>query len=154
MSKFKKQSKSSQEIPTSALPDIIFMLLFFFMVTTVMREREILVEQKMPRATQLQTLKKKSLVAHFYMGAPKDARRYGAETKIQSNDVFIDIEMIPRVVETHRADLTEREAEQITMNLKIDDEVKMGMVNDVQEQFKEVNARKVLYHSIKNTERQ
>ena len=45
MAKFKKKTSTSQEIPTSALPDIIFMLLFFFMVTTVMREQEIMVKQ-------------------------------------------------------------------------------------------------------------
>ncbi len=54
MSKFKKKTGTSQDIPTSALPDIIFMLLFFFMVTTVLRETDLLVEQKIPAATQLQ----------------------------------------------------------------------------------------------------
>ena len=68
MSKFAKKTKSSADIPTAALPDIIFMLLFFFMVTTVLRETEILVQQKLPRATQLSKLEKKSLVSHLYIG--------------------------------------------------------------------------------------
>ena len=56
MAKFGKKSKTSQDIPTAALPDIIFMLLFFFMVTTVMRETDILVNQKLPKAVQLSKL--------------------------------------------------------------------------------------------------
>ena len=53
MAKFGKKSNTSQDIPTAALPDIIFMLLFFFMVTTVLRETDILVKQKLPKAIQL-----------------------------------------------------------------------------------------------------
>lgn len=148
MAKFSSKSKSSQEIPTSALPDIIFMLLFFFMVTTVMREQTILVEQDLPKATQLQKLAKKSLVAHYYLGAPKDEARFGSESRIQCNDVFIDIEDISRLVEQQRSEVAEVERNQMTMDLKIDMAVKMGTVNDVQEEFKKVDARKVMYHSL------
>lgn len=151
MARFKSKSKSSQEIPTSALPDIIFMLLFFFMVTTVMREQNILVEQELPKATQLQKLTKKSLVAHFYLGAPKDEVRYGSETRIQCNDVFIGVEDVSRLVEQQRSEVSEIEREQMTMDLKVDMEVKMGLINDVQEELKKVNARKVMYHSLERT---
>ena len=58
MAKFKKKTESSQDIPTSALPDIIFMLLFFFMVTTVLREQDILVEQKFPKQNSLPKCRK------------------------------------------------------------------------------------------------
>ena len=71
MPKFKKNSKTSEDIPTAALPDIIFMLLFFFMVTTVMRETDIMVKQKIPRATQLTKIERKSLVSYIYVGNPK-----------------------------------------------------------------------------------
>ena len=74
MAKFSKKTKTSENIPTSALPDIIFMLLFFFMVTTVLREQEILVEQKIPQATQLQKLQKKTLISYIYIGKPKKYR--------------------------------------------------------------------------------
>ena len=72
MGKFKKKSKSGQEIPTAALPDIIFMLLFFFMVTTVMREQELMVRQQLPKAEQLTKIQKKSLVSHLYIGEPRN----------------------------------------------------------------------------------
>ena len=71
MAKFGKKSNTSQDIPTAALPDIIFMLLFFFMVTTVLRETDILVKQQLPRAVQLTKLERKSLVSYIYIGEPK-----------------------------------------------------------------------------------
>ena len=61
MPKFGKKSNTSQDIPTAALPDIIFMLLFFLMVTTVIRETDIMVKQKLPKAAQLTKLERKSL---------------------------------------------------------------------------------------------
>src|SRR5690606_39997439 len=88
MSKFKKKAKSNPEIPTSALPDIIFMLLFFFMVTTVLRETDLLVEQKIPQAEQLTKLERKSLVSYIYIGKPKSPEKYGTEPRIQVNDVL------------------------------------------------------------------
>ena len=152
MAKFKKNTKTSQDIPTAALPDIIFMLLFFFMVTTVMRETELLVEQKLPRATQLSKIERKSLVSYIYIGPPKNTAIYGSEPKIQVNDVFTTPEEIVQFVNTEKDKLNEVERDQIYMALKVDVDAKMGIVADVQEQLREANARKVLYSSIQNME--
>lgn len=153
MAKFKKSSNTSQEIPTAALPDIIFMLLFFFMVTTVMRETELLVEQKLPRATQLNKIERKSLVSYIYIGPPKNAATFGTEPKIQVNDVFITPKDIVQFVNTEKDKLSEVERDQITMSLKVDTEAKMGIVADVQQELREANARKVLYSSLQTVDR-
>lgn len=152
MAKFKKSSGTSQEIPTAALPDIIFMLLFFFMVTTVMRETELLVEQKLPRATQLSKIERKSLVSYIYIGPPKNAATFGSEPKIQVNDVFITTKDVVQFVNTEKDKLSEVERDQITMSLKVDTEAKMGIVADVQQELREANARKVLYSSLQNAD--
>jgi len=147
MSKFKKKSSASQDIPTSALPDIIFMLLFFFMVTTVLRETDILVEQNLPRAEQLRKMQKKSLVSYIYIGKPKDTDKYGSEPRIQTNDVLVTTDNIVQFVEAERSKLSEAERDQITMALKVDDDAKMGIVSDVQLELREANALKVLYNT-------
>jgi biopolymer transport protein ExbD len=87
MSKFKKKTSASQDIPTAALPDIIFMLLFFFMVSTVLRETTIKVEQRIPRAEQLVKLEKKKLVTYLYIGKPKDSA-FGTEPLVQAKRCF------------------------------------------------------------------
>lgn len=147
MSKFKKSSKASQEIPTAALPDIIFMLLFFFMVTTVLREVELLVNQQLPLATQLKKIERKSLVSYIYIGKPKNAKEFGVEPRVQVNDNFIGTKEIVQFVLTEKDKLDESERDQITMSLKIDKETKMGIVTDVQQELKEANALKVLYNT-------
>ena len=148
MGKFKKKTNTSNEIPTAALPDIIFMLLFFFMVTTVMRETDIMVKQQLPRATQLSKLERKSLVSYIYIGEPKNTAVYGEEPKIQTNDVFIEKEDVIQFVNTEKDKLSEAERDQITMSMKVDIDVKMGIVSDVQQELRKGNARKLLYSSL------
>lgn len=148
MSKFKKKTGTSEDIPTSALPDIIFMLLFFFMVTTVLRETELLVKNALPNASQLQKLEKKSLVSFIYIGEPKDTDKYGSEPRIQVNDVLIKPVEIPMFVLQEKDKLDEVERDKITMSLKVDREAKMGIISDVRQQLREANALKVNYSSI------
>ncbi|MFC4873070.1 ExbD/TolR family protein [Negadavirga shengliensis] len=152
MSKFKKKSKADTNIPTSALPDIIFMLLFFFMVTTVLREQEILVEQKIPQATQLQKLQKKTLISYLYVGKPKNTALYGSEPRIQANDVLINTSDIVLWVTQEKDKLSEAERDQITISLKADREVKMGPISDIQFELREVDARKLMYASVGRVE--
>ena len=145
MSKFRKKSSTNQEIPTAALPDIIFMLLFFFMVTTVLRETTINVKQVIPEATELRKLQRKSLVSYLYVGQPKNTSIYGDEPKLQANDVFIEIKDIVMWVSSEKDKLAEVERDQITVALKVDEDVKMGIISDVQLQLREGNALKVMY---------
>ena len=65
------QKKGKKELPaisTSSLPDVIYMILFFFMVSTSMRDQELLVRYKLPEATEVQKLEKKSLVSYIHIG--------------------------------------------------------------------------------------
>jgi biopolymer transport protein ExbD len=154
MAKFKKKSEASQEIPTAALPDIIFMLLFFFMVTTVLRETTINVRQSIPSATELRKLQRKSLVSYLYLGKPKQnlIGTFGTEPKIQANDVFINPKDIVLWVNQEKDKLSEVERDQITIALKVDKEVKMGLISDVQLELREANARKLMYTTIMDLE--
>ncbi len=154
MSKFKKKSNTSQEIPTSALPDIIFMLLFFFMVTTVMRENTINVEQRIPPATELKKLQRKSLVAHLNIGKPKPhlIPVLGAEPRIQANDVYIETDNLVKWVLEEKDQINEVERDLMTVALKVDKEVKMGLISDIQLELREANARRLLYTTILNSD--
>lgn len=148
MAKFGKKQKVSENIPTSALPDIIFMLLFFFMVTTVLREQEILVEQKIPAATQLQKLQKKTLISYIFIGKPKDTAQFGTEPRVQANDALMATSDIVQWVNQERDMLPEADRGLITISMKVDRDVKMGPISDVQSELREADARRVLYASI------
>lgn len=148
MGKFGKKNKVSENIPTSALPDIIFMLLFFFMVTTVLRDQEILVEQKIPQATQLQKLQKKTLISYIFIGKPKNTSLYGTEPRIQANDALMNTGDIVQWVNQERDKLPEADRGGITISMKVDKDVKMGPISDVQTELREADARRVLYASV------
>lgn len=146
MSKFSKKADTSQEIPTSALPDIIFILLFFFMVTTKMRQTNVLVENKLPSASQLQKLDRKLENAYMYIGKPKD-ETLGKEPKIQVNDQFITPNDIPRFVneELAKMPITKKNKSNLNVVLNIDSEAKMGLITDVKQQLREVDTRRISY---------
>ena len=149
MSKFKKKSQAKQDIPTSSLPDIIFMLLFFFMVTTVLRETTINVQQRIPHAVELRKLQRKSLVSYLYVGKPKKTDQFGEEPRIQANDVFIEPKDLVMWVSQEKDKLDEVERDQLTVALKVDKEAKMGLISDVQLELRNANARKLMYSTPK-----
>jgi len=148
MSKFKKKAQVKQEIPTSSMPDVVFMLLFFFMVTTELRETSIEVKQHIPKASQLRKLERKSLVTNLYVGEPTKPSLYGKEAKIQGNDTFIDVKDIIRWVNEQKSLLPENEREQLTVALKVDSDAKRGIINDIESELRKGNARKVLYTTL------
>ncbi len=152
MSKFKKKtSKSMQAINTASLPDIVFMLLFFFMVTTVMREVTLKVMIHVPSATEIKKLEKKSLVSYVYIGKPTTAlqRFYGTEPRIQLNDQFATPEDIRDFISSEREQMNEHEQKQMTVSLKIDDKTKMGIVQEVKLELRKASALKINYSSRK-----
>ncbi len=150
MSKFKKKAEVKQEIPTSSMPDVVFMLLFFFMVTTEMRKSSIEVKQVLPKAAQLRKLERKTLVANLYIGQPTKAE-YGTEEKIQANDAFLDTNDIIRWVNEEKSKLAEAEREQLTISIKGDKDAKRGIIADVETELRKGNARKVLYTASDNS---
>lgn len=151
MSKFKKKANVKQEIPTSSMPDVVFMLLFFFMVTTQMREQSIEVLQRIPQASQMRKLQRKSLVANLYIGEPKKLELYGKEPKIQADDAFIEPDDIIRWVNQQKDELAENEREQLTVNMKVDNEAKRGIIADVETELRKGNARKILYTTMEKS---
>lgn len=127
------------------MPDVVFMLLFFFMVTTELRDTSIIVQQRIPEATQLRKLQRKSLVKYLYIGEPRKVEEWGKEPKIQANDVFIQPREVIQWVNQEKSNLDEAERDQITIALKVDNETKRGIIADVETELRKANARKLLY---------
>lgn len=152
MSKFKKKVVVKQDIPTSSMPDVVFMLLFFFMVTTQLRETNINVKQILPEATQLKKLARKSLVAYLYIGEPKKTEEWGKESKIQVNDVFIAPKDIIQWVNQEKSKLNEFERDLMTVSMKVDVDAKRGIIADVETELRRANARLVLYSTRQKVE--
>lgn len=143
----KKKGKDLPPVSTASLPDIIFMLLFFFMVVTVMRDAERKVDVTTPNATELSKLEKKSLVNYIYIGRPIEKLRESAGTKprIQLGDKFADIKDIPLFLEKHRVKISESQRGAIKTSLRIDKDVTMGIVTDVKTALRKAGQLAVNY---------
>lgn len=152
MAKFKKDGK--REVPaisTASLPDIVFMLLFFFMVCTTIREVTLMVENQMPEAVETVKLEKKSLVSSIYVGRPTAQFQgaYGTEPRIQLNDRFATLQELSAFVASEREARKEEERNSITNNLKIQSEVTMGIVTDIKQELRKANSLRINYGSRK-----
>lgn len=149
MSKFKK--KKSGELPpvsTAALPDIVFMLLFFFMTVTTFKKDDYKVKQELPYADQVQKLDKTDPVIYIYAGKP--SLRYqselGTQAKIQLNDKFADVSEIKDYwFNTLNNDLGQEFRNVAITALKVDNETNMGLISDIKQQLREINALKINY---------
>lgn len=150
MAKFRKgPKKDTGTISTASLPDIVFMLLFFFMVSTTIREVELKVRTQVPGATEVKKLEKKSLVSYIYIGEPirKYQKYYGTNDRIQLNDAFSDVESIREFITAERNSMDEADRAYMTVSLKIDKEAKMGIVVDVKQALRKASALKINYSS-------
>ena len=148
MSKFKK--KKGGELPaisTASLPDIVFMLLFFFMVTTVMRNSTLMVKFQWPAADQIQKLDKKDRVMYIYAGEPSTryTDKYGSQPRIQLNDKFATVSEVAPFVLAERASKRQELQNVLTTALKVDGDTKMGLISDIKQELRKVNALKINY---------
>lgn len=154
MSKFrKKQGKGTPAISTASLPDIIFMLLFFFMVVTVMRESELKVQVSVPEATELTKLEQKSLVNYIYMGKPTERFQsvYGTSPRLQLGDKISDVKDIPLFLEKHKSGVMEQLHGRITSSIRVDGKVTMGIVQDVKTELRKQGQLRVNYSARKRS---
>jgi biopolymer transport protein exbD/tolR len=148
MAKFSRKGKGGlPAISTASLPDIVFMLLFFFMVSTSMRETEMRVSLYLPEATEVSKLEKKSLVSYIYIGTPtlQYQRLYGTDSRIQLNDSFKELVDIRDFISSERDALSESDRNLLTTSLKVDQNTRMGIVSDVKQELRKAAALKINY---------
>lgn len=147
MSKFKK--KKSGDLPaisTASLPDIVFMLLFFFMVVTVLRDSNLLVMQKLPKGDQVEKLKKdRSVFIYAGKPSPRYQDKYGKEGKIQIGDKYTDLTNLKFALTELRAKLRPELQSKVMVALKVDEETNTGLVTDIKQELRDLNMLKLIY---------
>ena len=130
----KKRASVKQEIPTASMPDIIFMLLLFFMVTTTMREVELLVYFKLPDAEALEKIENKRLVSYIWVGN---------EAKIQINDSIVMVDDIQHIMYGKRQALPS-----VIVSLRVDVGARMGLVTDIQQELRKAYCLRINYSAM------
>ena len=139
MAKFiKKGDKGTPGINTASLPDIVFMILMFFMVSTSMRQTDRMVNVKLPEATEIVRLERKDLSCYIFIGTPslQYQKEFGTDSRIQLNDSFRNTSDIRDFIAAERESLDEVDREFMTVSLKIDENTRMGIVTDVKQELR------------------
>lgn len=152
MSKFGKKKKEMPAVNTASLPDIVFMLLFFFMVTTTMRETDLKIENpQLPNATEVKKLEHKSLVSTIYVGKAKD-KRLGTGDKIQLNDKIATPDDVTAFILNERSQRSQAEVPFMTTSIKADIKSSVGTITDIKLKLRDVGALKLSLSSRKSSE--
>ena len=160
MSKFDggKKKRIEPAISTASLPDIVFMLLFFFMVATTSKDNEASVMVKLPTASESGKLDDKTPTAYIQLGVPIKGLQevYGDKTSIQLNDAIKTKQEIRMYLDEKRASIKSNyssvdpaigasKAKQMIVCLKVDKKTKLGILNEVKEELRDASALKVNY---------
>ena len=146
-----KKAKETPALNMGSMSDIIFMLLFFFMVITTMRESSLYVKIIPPQGSEVTKLEKKSLVSYINVGVPlpDQQKKYGTEPRIQLNDQISEVSDIIAFVEDERQQRREDERAQLTTAIKADKQVRMGLITDIKQELRKAGALRIFYNASK-----
>lgn len=137
----KKQAKTSQSVPTSAMPDVVFMLLIFFMVTTVLREVELKVQIDYAEAENIEKIEQKRLVSYVYIGPERMSGNQVGETRVQIDDALVDD--MPAIRNIMYDKLVEQP--RLIVSLRVDADSEFGIVTDVQQELRHAGTLRINY---------
>lgn len=127
----KRRASTKQEIPTASMPDIVFMLLLFFMVTTTLRETDVLVKFKLPDAKAIEKIENKRLISYIWVGN---------DSRIQINDNLVTLDDVEPIMYTKRQALPN-----VIVSLRVDINADMGLVTDIQQQLRKAYCLRLNY---------
>lgn len=140
--------RRAHEVPglnTSSLPDLIFTVLFFFMIVTHMRDVELKVHYQLPQGTELQKLGNKSAITYIYIGRKAGERQSEDEFYIQLNNELANLDDIKAYVEKERSKMSDDDRARMTVSIKADRDVPMGLIADVKKILQQSFALRVNY---------
>ena len=154
MSRFRKRQQ--HEVPglnLAAMPDLIFTVLFFFMIVTHMRDVKPMVRYEVPQGTELEKTVRKSSVVYLFIGKPVDAqgRVVDGETRIQLNNRYVTIDQIAREIDQERARMSEDDRQHLVVSIRADRDTEMGIINDVKQALRKAGALNINYSATKKS---
>lgn len=151
MAKFRKKTGGgSPTINTSSLPDIVFMLLFFFMVATKMRDKEVKVRTAVPTVSEVEKIEKKSWMMFILVGPPNDPG-LGSTPRIQLDGAFKQVEDVGPFIISTKTSFPPAIQPYLTTSIKADNTVRMGLIQDIKQELRKVNSLKLLYSANKGS---
>lgn len=151
MSIYRRRSHDIPELNTASLPDLIFTILFFFMLVTHMRKVAVKVKYQVPQGTELTKLVKKTAITYLYIGKPmsETGQLAGDSLCIQMNDKLVDVAEIKSYLVKERATMAAEDKKQMSVSIRADKETPMGRIIDIKQSLREANVLNVNYAATK-----
>jgi biopolymer transport protein ExbD len=144
---FIKKSKTSAEIPTASLADIIFVLLLFFMVTTTVRDIQLKVKFTVPKANNIEKIAQKRLLSYIYVGSPTSGNEASGGTQgnaaIQIDNSIVSMNDISSIMNQKYT-----AQPRLIVSIRTDENTKTGVLTDIQTQLQDAGALRVNYSTL------
>ena len=144
-SKFQRKRMNVPSLNMASMPDLIFTVLFFFMIVTHMRSDEVKVRVEVPQGKEMQKLANKASVVNIYIGHRNDGKGDQKAWLVQFNGDLVTPEEIPARIEQFRAGMSPENAEHLTVNLRADRRTPMGVINNVKQALQRSYALRINY---------
>ncbi len=145
MSIYRHRSHRVPGLNTASLPDLIFTVLFFFMIVTHMQKVAVKVKYRVPQGTELTRLTKKTAVTYIYIGRPLPGleRVAGAGTRVQLNDKFVSGHEIVDYVSAEKNRMSPEDVDQMIVSIKADRSTPVGIITDVKQALRQAKALRI-----------
>lgn len=172
--RIRRREHELPQLNMASLPDLIFTVLFFFMIVTHMRTVDLKVKYTVPQGTELEKLVRKQAVSYIYIGqpinqhlnAPLDRRTLATEetqahissgatdTYIQLNDKIASVSDIENFIKEERKRMSSEDAQRMTVSIKADEKTDVGIISDIKLALRRAGAYVINYSSTqKNTKK-
>ena len=147
MSMFNRRRYEVPGLNTASLPDLIFSVLFFFMIVTHMQKVAVKVQFRKPQGTELTRLTKKTAVTYIYIGKPEGnlQKTLGTATRIQLNDKFGNLDDVVDYISAERERMSPEDQQQMTVSVKADRTTKMSIIDNVKQALRKAKAYRISY---------
>jgi biopolymer transport protein ExbD len=124
------------------MPDLIFTVLFFFMIVTHMRSETPIMKIEVPQGTELTKPQHRRYITNLYIGSDKQGN-----SRIQIGNAFVPIEQVGTVIQTLRNRINDDDRPYYVVSIRADKNTPMGVITDVKEELRRVGALKIRYNA-------
>ena len=147
------RDRSVPALNMAAMPDLIFTVLFFFMIVTHMREVKPMVRYQVPQGTELEKTRKSGVI-YLFIGKPVDANGnvVGEDSRIQLNNRYVSLVDLPYFIADERTKMSEENRQHMVVSIRADRDTEMGLINDVKQVLRRSGALNINYSATKAKE--
>lgn len=157
MSRFRaSRRRSVPGLNVAAMPDLIFTVLFFFMIVTHMRDVQPRVYYEVPQGSEVEKTSKKGGVVYIFIGRPVDEQGNVVSDKpvIQLNDRYVSVEEMAAEINRLRAQMNAYDRQNLVVSLRADRDTEMGVISDVKQALRQAGALRINYSATPSHNRQ